>query len=365
MDVGIPVEQRPNEFRVGQTPQGVRLMTQEGHHCYVERGAGVQAGFQDTDYERAGATIVYSAAEVYGRADLVLKVGAPTVPEMALLREGQTVLAFWHLTAQPREVVQTLVDRHITAIAYEMIQTDDGSLPVLRPLSEIAGRMAPQIAARWLQNDGGGVGLLIGGVAGIPPVDVLVLGAGTVGTNAARAFRAAGARVFLLDQSLERLQAIEDRYESSIVTMVSYDFNIERVLKFAHVVVGAVLVPGQRTPILVSRQMLRSMRPRSVILDISIDQGGCFETSRPTSHANPVYIEENVIHFCVPNIGSVVARTATHAYLNAAWPFGQFLIRSGVDQAIQTNSALQRGTAVHHGQILHEGIAAPEGVAGQ
>jgi alanine dehydrogenase len=365
MDVGIPVEQRPNEFRAGQTPLGVRLMIQEGHHCYVERGAGIQAGFQDSDYERAGATIVYSAAEVYGRADLVLKVGAPTVPELALMREGQAILAFWHLAAQPREVAQALVDKRITAIAYEMIQRADGSLPVLHPLSEIAGRMAPQIAARWLQNDGGGVGLLIGGVAGIPPIDVLVLGAGTVGVNAARAFKAAGARVFLMDQELERLQAVEERFDGQVVTMVSYDFNIERAMKFAHVVVGAVLNPGQRTPILVTREMVRTMRPRSLIIDISIDQGGCFETSRPTTHANPVFIEENVIHYCVPNIGSVVARTATHAYLNAAWPFGNLIVRHGVDEAIRDNADLMRGVAAHNGQILHEGLGALEAPAGR
>ena len=365
MDVGIPVEQSPNEFRVGLTPQGVRLVTQEGHRCYVERGAGLHAGFQDTDYQRAGGTIVYSAAEVYGRADVVLKVGAPTPPELGLVRDGQAILAFWHLAAQPREVVQTLVDKRITAIAYEMIQTDDGRLPVLQPLSQIAGRMAPQIAARWLQNDGGGVGLLIGGVIGIPPIDVLVIGAGEVGLSAAHLFQANGARVFLMDQDLDRLRAAQQGCNGSIVTMVSYDFNIERVLKFAHVVVGAVLIPGQRTPLLVPREMVRAMRPRSIVIDISIDQGGCFETSRPTTLANPVFVEENVIHFCVPNLTSAVARTATHAYLNGAWPYGQLIPRLGVEEAIRGNAALMRGVAVHNGEILHEGIVHPAPAAGR
>jgi alanine dehydrogenase len=365
MDVGIPVEQSTNEFRVGLTPQGVRLITQEGHRCYIERGAGLHAGFQDTDYQRPGGTIVYSAAEVYGRADMMLKVDAPTTAELELMREGQAILAFWHLAAKPKEVVQTLADKRITAIAYEMIQTDDGRLPVLQPLSQIAGRMAPQIAARWLQNDGGGVGLLIGGVIGIPPIDVLVIGAGEVGVNTAMVFKAMGARVFLMDQELERLQTLEKGCNGSFVTMVSYDFNIERVLKFAHVVVGAVLVPGQRTPVLVPREMVRAMRPRSVIIDISIDQGGCFETSRPTTLANPVFIEENVIHYCVPNLTSAVARTATHAYLNAAWPYGQLIPRLGIEEAIRVNTSLMRGVAVHNGQVLHTGIADSKPVSGE
>jgi len=308
---------------------------------------------------------VYSAAEVYGRADLILKVGAPTTPELDLMREGQTIMAFWHLAARPREVIQTLVDRRITAIAYETIQTDDGRLPVLQPLSQIAGRMAPQIAARWLQYDGGGVGLLIGGVTGIPPVDVLVLGAGEVGLSAAHVFQAMGARVFVMDQDMDRLRAVEQDCSGSYVTMVSYDFNIERVLKFAHVVVGAVLRPGQRTPLLVPREMVRLMRPRSVVIDISIDQGGCFETSRPTTLSNPVFVEENVIHFCVPNLTSAVARTATHAYLNGAWPYGRLIPRLGVEQAIHGNAALMRGVAVHNGQVLHEGIAQPTSAPGK
>jgi alanine dehydrogenase len=357
MDVGIPVEQSPNEFRVGQTPQGVRLMTQEGHRCYIERGAGLHAGFQDTDYERAGGTIVYSAAEVYGRADTVLKVAAPTVPELALMREKQTILAFWNLAAKPKEVVQALLEKRITAIAYEVIQTDDGHLPVLHPLSQIAGRMAPQIAARWLQNDGGGSGILISGIAGIPPIDVVILGAGTVGYNAARTFNGLGARVFVLDRSLNRLQAIEERFDGRIVTMVSYDFNIARVVRFAHVVVGAVLVPGERASVLVTREMVRSMRPRSVIIDFAIDQGGCVETSRPTTHASPTFVEENVIHYCVPNVPGVVARTATHAFLNAAWPFGQRIANEGIHAALDSDATLRRGAAIHNGQVLNPSLA--------
>lgn len=357
MDIGIPLERNAYEYRVGMTPQGVKLLVQAGHHCYVERGAGEGAGFRDEDYERAGARLAYNSGEVYERGEMVLKVGPPTDEEMGQLREGQTVCAFWHLAARPREVTQTLMTRNITAIAYETIQRDDGFLPVLAPLSEIAGRMSPQIAARWLQNDGGGSGILISGVAGVPPVDVCVIGAGVVGANAARAFVNQGARVFVLDRDLSRLQYIEDRFDGRVVTMVAFDFNIARVLSFCQVAVGAVLVPGERAPVVVTREMVKKMRPRSVILDISIDQGGCVETSRPTTHANPVFMEENVIHYCVPNMAGVVARTATHAYLNAAWPYVQMIANAGAEQAIAGSDDLRRGAAVHNGQIVSEKLA--------
>ena len=357
MDVGIPVELHAHEYRVGLTPQGVSLLTQAGHRCYVQRGAGEGAGFQDGDYERAGARIVYAAEEVFSRAHLVLKVGSLTPEEMELVSEGQTVCAFWHLPARPRALTEALLEKRITAVAYETIQSDDGALPVLRPLSQIAGRMSPQVAARWLQNDGGGSGVLISGLAGIPPINVCIIGAGVVGVNAAQAFLGLGARVFILDADMERLQYIDERFAGHIVTMVAYDFNIARVVRFAHVLVGAVLQPGARAPILVTREMVRSMRPRSVIMDISIDQGGCVETSRPTTHADPVYIEEDVIHYCVPNMPGVVARTSTHAYLNAAWPFIQQLANKGTEAALADDSALRRGVAVHNGRIYNKNLA--------
>ncbi len=357
MDIGIPAEQQPNEYRVGLTPQGVSLLAQAGHRCYIEQGAGHGAGFTDMEYERAGGRIVYGVREIYERADLVLKVGAAIIDELDLLREGQTICAFWHLAARPRLVAQTLLEKSITAIAYETIECDDGLLPVLHPLSEIAGRMAPQIAARWLQNDGGGSGILISGVAGIPPIDVCILGGGVVGINAAQTFLGLGARVFILDRSLDRLRRVEERFDGRIVTMIAYDFNIARVVRFAHVLVGAVLVPGARAPVIVTREMVRSMRPRSVILDISIDQGGCVETSRLTTHDDPVFVEENVIHYCVPNMSGVIGRTATHAYLNAAWPYIQELAGKGTQEAIDTNSALLRGTAIHGGKVVNETLA--------
>jgi alanine dehydrogenase len=357
MEIGIPAEHDPGEYRVGLTPQGVRLLTQAGHRCYIEQGAGEGAGFQDNDYERAGGQVVYGARELYQRSDLVLRVGSPTPDELSILREGQTICAFWHLASRRHNLAQTLIKKHITAVAYETIQRDDGILPVLYPLSEIAGRMAPQVAARWLQNDGGGSGILISGIAGIPPIDVCILGGGTVGVNATRAFLGLGARVFVLDKDLERLQEIEQLFEGRAVTMVAYDFNIARVLQFAHVVIGAVLVPGHRAPVIVTREMVRTMRPRSVILDISIDQGGCVETSRLMSHADPVFIEENVIHYCVPNMSGVVGRTATHAYLNAAWPYIQKLANEGTQAAIDGDPDLKRGVAIHDGEIVNKDLA--------
>jgi alanine dehydrogenase len=358
MDVGIPNEQNPTEHRVGLTPAGTRLLTQMGHRCHVERGAGLGAGFPDESYENAGARIVYATNEVYERSDLVLKVGSPTKNEIDMLREGQAICAFWHLAARPREVADALLEKRVTTIAYETIERKDGTLPVLAPLSEIAGRMAPQIAARWLQNDGGGSGVLISGVPGVPPVNVTIVGAGVVGFNATWSFLRMGACISVLDISLEKLQRIDERFEGSVTTMVSYDFNIARAVQRSTIVIGAVLAPGERSPMLVTREMVRSMRPRSVILDISIDEGGCVETSRPMTHDDPVFIEEEVIHYCVPNMPGVVARTATHAYLNAAWPYIQLLANNGAGAAIEMNEDIARGVPIHNGEMRSPRLAA-------
>jgi len=355
MNIGVPRERRPNEYRVGLTPAGVELLTAGGHTCYVEKEAGKGAGFSDVDYERAGARIVYSPEEAYGRADLVLKVVRPTAEEVDWLRDGCTLLGFLHLAAGRRERVEDLLIKRITAIAYETIQNDDGTLPVLKPLSQAAGRMAPQVAATLLQNDRGGKGILLGGVPGVPPAEVVIIGAGTVGSAAARAFLSAGASVYVLDRDLTRLQQLDAMYDpgSRLVTMVSHSFNLRKVMKFADVVVGAVLQPGARAPMLVTREMVRTMKPRSVIMDISIDQGGCVETSRPTTHRDPTFIEENVTHYCVPNMTSVVARTATHALNNAAWPFIYEIAMSGLDATLAGHPELRRGVATHDGKIVN------------
>jgi len=352
MDIGIPHERRESEFRVGLTPIGVQLLTAEGHTCYVERGAGLGAGFSDRDYELGGGKIVYSTQEAYGRADLVLKLARPTAEEVEWLREGQALMGFLHLAAARRSRVEDLLRKRITAIGYEMIQLDDGSLPVLMPMSQAAGRMTVQVAASLLQNDRGGKGILLSGVPGVPPAEVVIIGAGVLGSYAARAFLGIGASVCLLDHDLLRLQKIEAELQGRLVTMVSHEFNLRKVVKFADVLIGAILVPGARTPIVITRDMVRSMKPRSVIMDLSIDQGGCVETSRPTTHRTPTFVDENVIHYCVPNMTSVTARTATHAFNNAAWPYIQAIARKGLATALDDDRALLRSVNTRDGQIV-------------
>lgn len=358
MNIGVPRERRTMEYRVGLTPAGIELLTRDGHTCYVEREAGLGAGFSDYDYERAGARIVYTPDEVFGRADLLLKVTRPTDEEMEWVPEGQMMTGFLHLASARRVKVTMLLKKKVTGIAYEMIQEEDGTLPVLKPMSQVGGRMIAQVGATLLQNNYGGKGILVGGVPGVPPAEVVILGAGTAGTEAARTFIGMGASVYSLDKDLGRLQEIDRLFEGRVITMVSHPFNIAKVVRFADILVGAVLVPGERTPILVTREMVRSMRPRSVIMDISIDQGGCVETSRPTTHASPTYIEEGILHYCVPNMSGVLARTATHAFNNAAWPLIRHIVHLGLDGALQQDPALARGVVTRDGEILHQGLKA-------
>jgi alanine dehydrogenase len=353
MNIGIPRERLADENRVGLTPAGVELLAAAGHRCVVETGAGLGAGFSDDDFAKAGALVVYSGEEAYGRAELVLKVARPTAAELAWLRPGQTILAFWHLASAPADNLAVLLKHDITAIGYEVIQAPDGTLPVLTPMSQIAGRMSANVAAALLRNDRGGKGILIGGVPGVPPAEVVILGAGVVGTYAARAFAGAGANVYVLDQDLVRLERI-DHLDGHFVTMVSNPVNLRKVVKFADVLVGAVLVPGSRAPVLVTREMVQEMKPRSLIIDIAIDQGGCVETSRPTSHQASTFIAENIIHYCVPNMAGVLGRTGTHALNNAAWPFVQQIADLGPDAAIAQNPALTRGVLTLHGQDRRE-----------
>jgi alanine dehydrogenase len=358
MNFGIPRERRELELRVGLTPYGVDLLTRDGHVCYVEKEAGLGSGFTDYHYEKAGGRIVYSGEEVYGRSDVVLKVGRPTQEELDWLREGQIVAGFMHLAAARRRTIEVMLEKSITAVAYETIARDDGTLPVLRTMSEVAGRMAPQLAATFLQSDHGGRGVLLSGVPGIPPARVAVIGGGILGTNAARTFLGLGADVFVLDRDLERLRELDQEFGGRVTTMVSYPFNIARVARFVEVLIGAILTPGARAPVVVTREMVRSMKRGAVILDFSIDQGGCVETSRPTTLRDPVFIAEGVVHFCVPNVPGSVPRTATHAFNNAIWPYLRQAASVGLDQAIQDIPALARGIAVREGEIVNEVLAA-------
>ncbi len=352
MIIGVPKERRTFEYRVGLTPAFAQMLTQAGHTVYVEHEAGLGAGFSDQDYLSSGAKIVYSAMEVFGRADLLLKVSRPLLEEIHWLRPGVTIAGLLHMASARQDKIQSLINQNITAIAYEHIQLNDGSLPVLKPLSQIGGRLAAQIGARLLQNNSGGKGILLGGIAGVPPAEVAVIGAGTVGTCAAIGFLRMGAHVTVLDTNLAALQRI---YEKSpgFVTMMSNQLNIARVCQYADVIVGAILVPGEKPPIIISRDMLKTMKPRSVLMDISIDEGGCFETSRPTTHEHSYYLEEGVIHYCVPNIPSVVARTATYAFLNAAFPYILEMANLGVEEATRKTSALERAVNISNGKLIH------------
>ena len=352
MNIGIPKERRPFEFRVGLSPAGVEILTQHGHQVYVEHEAGVGTGFDDRQFEVAGARIVYSPEEVFVRGDILLKVARPTKEELEWMRPHTTMIGLLHLASSREDKVEILLEKKITSIAYEQIQLADGSLPVLRPLSQIGGAMAAQIAARLLQNNWGGKGILMGGVPGVPPAEVVVIGAGIVGTYATQMFLGMGAHVTVIDQNIATLQSLWDRFPG-IVTMTSTRRNLERATAFADVVVGAVLTPGERSPILITRAMVRAMKPRSVIMDISIDQGGCVETSRPTSHDHPVYIEEGILHYCVPNMPGAVARTATHAFVNVAMPYIEQIANQGVENSIRDNEAIAKAVNTHDGELVH------------
>lgn len=352
MNIGVPKERRPFEFRVGLTPAGVQMLVEQGHICYVEHEAGLTAGFVDLEYENAGARIVYSPHEVFGRADLLLKVARPTLEEINWLRPGSAVAGLLHLTSARQEKIEALLKSQITAIAFEQVSLPDGTMPIRRPLATIGGVMVPQIAARLLQTDAGGKGMLLGGVVGVPPAEVVIVGAGVTGTAATNGFVGMGAHVTVLDTNITALERLYDRFPG-ILTLISNPINLRRVLSYADVLVGAVLVPHQRSPIVITRDMVKLMKPRSIIIDMSIDEGGCVETSRPTTHDRPTYIEEGVVHYCVPNVPSVIARTATYAYVNAAFPYIQELANKGVDRAIQEDAALGIAVATHRGQTVH------------
>ena len=360
MNIGIPKERRPFELRVGLSPAGVEILTQQGHQVYVEHEAGVGAGFDDREFERAGARVVYSPEEVFVRGDLLLKVARPTKEELGWLRPNTTILGLLHLASSREDKVEVLLEKKITSIAYEQIESATGELPVLRPFSQIGGKMAASVASRLLQNNWGGKGILLGGIPGVPPAEVVVIGGGVVGLYATEAFIGLGAHVTVLDKSVDVMQHVYDRFPC-VTTMISTKRNIEKATAFADVVVGAVLVTGERTPILITREMMRSMKPRSVFIDVSIDQGGCAETSRPTMHDQPTYVEEGVIHYCVPNMPGVVARTATHAFVNAAMPYIMEIANRGVAEAIGQNEAISRAVNTHNGELVHLSVFSPGG----
>jgi alanine dehydrogenase len=330
MIIGVPKEVKRDEYRVAMLPVGAELLTKDGHTVLVEKGAGSSSGFDDGRYAGVGATIVETADAVYARADLIVKVKEPQPAEIAKLREGQIVFCYFHFAAS-RELTAGCLETGITAVAYETLQDASGRLPLLTPMSEIAGRMAVQEGAKYLERPMGGQGILLGGVPGVAPANVLVLGGGVVGTNAARMAAGLGANVVLMDIDLDRLRYLDEVMPANVTTIFSDPHTIEDYATRADLVVGAVLIPGGRAPILIPRSLLKKMKPGSVLVDVCIDQGGCAETSRPTTHSDPIYIVDGVVHYCVTNIPGAVCGTSTVALCNATLPYVRRLASLGVE----------------------------------
>ena len=356
MLVGVPREIKNHEYRVGLTPAGARELAAHGHQVLVQRDAGKAIGLADEQYAKAGAQIVDTAAEVYGRADMVIKVKEPQPDECALLRPGQVLYAYLHLAPDPEQTA-ALVKSGATCIAYETVTDGKGGLPLLAPMSEVAGRMSVQAGAHALEKAQGGSGVLLGGVPGVKPAEVLVLGGGVVGTNAARMASGLNARVTVLDRSLERLKYLDDLYGHQLTTIHSSRDAIDERLPHADLVIGAVLIPGAAAPKLVSREQLKLMRPGSVLVDVAIDQGGCFETSKPTTHQDPIYEVDGIVHYCVANMPGGVARTSTFALTNATLPFAVQLADLGAAQAMREDERLLNGLNVHAGKITYRAVA--------
>ncbi|HUT75653.1 MAG TPA: alanine dehydrogenase [Armatimonadota bacterium] len=356
MLIGVPRETKDGEKRVAITPAGVTALRQHGHEALVEAGAGRGSGYEDEDYCVAGGAIAATADAVWARAEVVLKVKEPLPSEYARLRPELVLFTYLHL-ASSEPLTRALLDSGVTAIGYETVQTDAGALPLLVPMSEIAGKMSVQIGARYLEADFGGRGVLVGGVPGVPPAEVVIIGCGVVGINAAKVAMGLGAHVTILDVDHERLRYLDDIMHGNVITVYSNSFNIARAAGYADLLVGAVLVAGARAPKLVTADMVRAMKRGAVIVDVAVDQGGCVETIRPTSHSQPTYVEHGVIHYGVPNIPAAVPRTATHALTNATLPYVLDLADYGLDDALARNPALARGLNLRTGEIIHPAVA--------
>jgi len=356
MIIGVPKEIKISENRVGLTESGVKQLVKEGHTVFVEDQAGVGSGILNADYERAGAKILATKKEVYAKADMIVKVKEPLPDEYDLLKENQILYTYLHLAAEPK-LTRVLTERKVKAIAYETIQFADGSLPLLTPMSEVAGRMATQVGAYYLQKDHGGKGILLGGVTGVARGKVAVIGGGIVGVNAAKMAVGLGAEVTILDVNRARLEYLDHIFQGRISTLYSNMGNIEKTVADCDLLVGAVLITGHKAPTLVSKSMVTSMGPGAVVVDVAVDQGGCIETCRPTSHTNPTYEVDGVIHYCVPNMPGVVARTSTYALTSATIRYASMLAAMGVEDAIAKDPALFKGLNVYGGNVVYEPVA--------
>ena len=356
MIIGIPKEIKTEEYRVGIVPAGVKALVDEGHRVIIEAGAGVGSGIGDEEYKTAGAQILNSAKDMYSSADLIMKVKEPQPQEFNLLREGQILYTYLHLAAEP-DVTKALLERRVKSVAYETIELPDRSLPLLKPMSEVAGRMSVQVGAYFLQENNGGRGVLLGGVPGVAPGKVTILGAGVVGLNALKIAVGMGAQVIILNRGTDKLAHIDDLYNGRVVTLASNKHNIEESVLDSDLVIGAVLLAGARAPRLVTREMVSRMKKGSVIVDVSIDQGGCIETSRRTTHKDPVYKVDGVTHYCVANMPGAVPRTSTFALTNATLPYALMIANLGLEEAAKIDAALAKGINTYDGKITNRPVA--------
>ncbi len=361
MKIGCPKEIKPQEFRVGMTPDAAREAIAHGHEVFIEKNAGSGAGFADSDYIAAGARIIDTAEEVFSRSEMIVKVKEPQPVERKRLREGQVLFTYLHLAPDPDQT-RDLLASGATCIAYETVTDARGGLPLLAPMSEVAGRLAPQVGAWTLQKANGGSGVLLGGVPGVAPANVVIVGGGVVGTAAARVAVGMGARVTVLDRSVPRLSYLDDIFHGKLVTQYSSAGALAELLRTADMVVGAVLIPGAAAPKLISRAQLKEMKPGSALVDVAIDQGGCFETSRATTHQDPIYEVDGVMHYCVANMPGAVARTSTQALGNATMPFMLALADKGWKRACAEDRHLLAGLNVHAGQLTYEAVGAALGL---
>lgn len=356
MLIGIPKEVKNHEYRVSISPQGVRELVYHGHQVIVQKDAGHAIGFDDSQYQEAGALVVDSAAEVYERADLIVKVKEPQAEECQMIRDGQIIFSYMHLAAEPR-ISKLLIESGCIAIAYETVTASDGTLPLLAPMSEVAGRVAVQAGAHCLERSRGGRGVLLGGVPGVVAGKVVILGGGVVGTNSAIIAAGIGAEVVILDRSVKRIRELDWRFGSTVKSIYSTVDAIEEFVTQADLVIGAVLVPGAAAPKLITRDLVSRMKRGSVLVDVAIDQGGCSETSKPTTHTEPTYIVDDVVHYCVTNMPSAVARTASRALENSILPYVQALADNGYRTALNENKNFMSGLNIYRGRVTHEAVA--------
>jgi alanine dehydrogenase len=355
MIVGVPREIKDNENRIAIVPAGVDALKQDGHVVLVEKGAGVGSGISDDALAEAGAEIVPSHADVFARADMIMKVKEPLPEEYRLCRPGQILFTYFHFAAS-RELTDAMIRSGSICIAYETVE-HGATLPLLTPMSEVAGRLAIQQGAKYLEKPQMGRGILLGGIPGVEPATVVVIGGGVVGINSAKMAAGLGARVIVLDTNVDRLRYLDDVMPANVQTLFSNSYNIRKVIKFADLVVGAVLIPGAKAPALIRRQDLKTMNEGSVIVDVAVDQGGCVETTRPTTHSKPTFIEEGVVHYCVANMPGAVGRTSTHGLTNVTLPYARILAKSGWTRAIRENRGIATGANVVNGKITYKGVA--------